>query len=72
MSTPTTKNRQILLASRPNGEPSEENFKLVEVEIPKPDPGQMLVRTIYLSLDPTCGAEWTPALLTLPRSRLAR
>ena len=52
MSTPTTKNRQILLASRPSGEPSEENFKLVEVEIPRPDRGQMLVRTIYLSLDP--------------------
>jgi NADPH-dependent curcumin reductase len=52
MSSPTTKNRQILLAARPSGEPSEENFKLVEVEIPRPDPGQMLVRTIYLSLDP--------------------
>ena len=52
MNSPTTKNRQILLASRPAGEPSEENFKLVEVEIPTPAAGQMLVRTIYLSLDP--------------------
>ena len=52
MNSPTTKNRQILLASRPSGEPSEENFKLTEVEIPRPAPGQMLVRTIYLSLDP--------------------
>ncbi|HYY27747.1 MAG TPA: NADP-dependent oxidoreductase, partial [Chthoniobacterales bacterium] len=52
MSSPTTKNRQILLASRPSGEPSEKNFRLVEVEIPKPAPGEMLVRTIYLSLDP--------------------
>src|SRR5215469_15293627 len=47
-----TKNRQILLASRPSGEPSQENFKLAEIEIPKPGPGQMLLRTIYLSLDP--------------------
>jgi NADPH-dependent curcumin reductase CurA len=47
-----TKNRQILLASRPSGEPSQENFKLAETEIPKPGPGQMLLRTIYLSLDP--------------------
>jgi len=46
------KNRQILLASRPSGEPSEQNFKLAEVEIPRPGPGQMLLRTIYLSLDP--------------------
>jgi NADPH-dependent curcumin reductase CurA len=52
MNPPTKKNRQIRLASRPDGEPSEENFKLVEVEIPKPSPGEMLVRTIYLSLDP--------------------
>jgi NADPH-dependent curcumin reductase CurA len=41
-----------LLASRPSGEPSEENFKLADNEIPKPGPGQMLLRTIYLSLDP--------------------
>lgn len=47
-----TKNRQILLASRPDGELSMENFKLVEAEIPRPAQGQMLVRTIYLSLDP--------------------
>jgi len=47
-----TKNRQILLASRPSGEPSPENFELAETEIPTPGPGQMLLRTIYLSLDP--------------------
>jgi NADPH-dependent curcumin reductase CurA len=46
------KNRQILLASRPKGEPTAEDFKLVEAEIPTPGPGQMLLRTIYLSLDP--------------------
>jgi NADPH-dependent curcumin reductase CurA len=48
----TTKNRRILLASRPNGEPAEENFKLLEADVPRPAPGQMLVRTVYLSLDP--------------------
>ena len=46
------KNRQILLASRPLGEPTLDNFKLVEADIPEPGPGQMLLRTIYLSLDP--------------------
>lgn len=46
------KNRQILLASRPRGEPTPDNFKLVEADVPEPGPGQMLLRTIYLSLDP--------------------
>src|SRR5262245_14847622 len=45
-------NRQVLLASRPSGEPTLDNFKLVEAEVPRPSPGQMLLRTIYLSLDP--------------------
>ena len=47
-----TKNQQILLGSRPSGEPTLDNFQLTETEIPKPGPGQMLLRTIYLSLDP--------------------
>jgi NADPH-dependent curcumin reductase len=47
-----TKNLQILLSSRPGGEPSSDNFRLTETEIPKPGFGQMLLRTIYLSLDP--------------------
>ncbi len=46
------KNRQVLLASRPEGEPTEENFRLVETEVPSPGPGQILLRSIYLSLDP--------------------
>ena len=48
----TERNRQILLASRPRGEPGPSNFKLVETAIPEAGPGQMLLRTIYLSLDP--------------------
>jgi NADPH-dependent curcumin reductase CurA len=47
-----TKNRQILLASRPSGEPTLDNFRLVEGEVQSPGPGQMLLRSIYLSLDP--------------------
>jgi hypothetical protein len=46
------KNRQFLLASRPSGEPTPDNVKLVESDIPSPSPGQMLLRSIYLSLDP--------------------
>jgi len=46
------KNIQIILASRPHGEPAPENFKIVETGVPEAGPGQMLLRTVYLSLDP--------------------
>src|SRR6516165_2914077 len=46
------KNRQILLASRPRGEPGPDNFKLVETAVLEAGPGQMLLHTVYLSLDP--------------------
>ena len=45
-------NRQILLASRPTGEPTTDNFKLVEQAVPELGDGQVLVRNHYLSLDP--------------------
>ncbi|CAM3720753.1 NADP-dependent oxidoreductase [Smaragdicoccus niigatensis] len=48
----TATNRQILLASRPEGEPSVDNFRLVETPIPALADGQVLVRNHYLSLDP--------------------
>jgi NADPH-dependent curcumin reductase len=47
-----TKNRRILLARRPEGAPSEADFSLSEAEIADPQPGQMLLRTLWLSLDP--------------------
>ena len=47
-----TKNRQILLASRPKGEPTRENFRLVESDIPQPPKNGVLLKTLYLSLDP--------------------
>ena len=45
-------NRQVVLASRPNGKPQANNFTIVEAPIPTPEDGQVLSRTIYLSLDP--------------------
>jgi len=45
-------NRQILLASYPDGIPEEHNFDLVESGIPQAEPGQLLCRTRFLSLDP--------------------
>jgi NADPH-dependent curcumin reductase CurA len=47
-----TMNHQIVLAARPHGEPKETDFRLVETPVPEPGPGQMLLRTLYLSLDP--------------------
>jgi NADPH-dependent curcumin reductase CurA len=45
-------NRRITLATRPDGYPTEATFKLVEDKVPSPGPGQVLVRALYLSLDP--------------------
>ena len=45
-------NQQILLASRPAGEPTVDNFLLVETPVPALADGQVLVRHHYLSLDP--------------------
>ncbi|MBA3009884.1 MAG: NADP-dependent oxidoreductase [Proteobacteria bacterium] len=45
-------NRRIVLASRPHGAPVLENFRLEKTPIPQPGDGQVLLRTIYLSLDP--------------------
>src|ERR1035437_8239838 len=44
--------QRIVLASRPVGEPTLDNFRLEELSIPQPGPGQMLLRTLWLSLDP--------------------
>jgi NADPH-dependent curcumin reductase CurA len=47
-----TTNRQWLLASRPSGVPTPENFRLVETPLPDPGDGEVLVRVHYMSLDP--------------------
>ena len=49
---PDSTNRQILLVTRPEGEPKPSDFDLVESDIPTPGDGEVLCRTIYLSLDP--------------------
>lgn len=50
--TDPTQNTRILLASRPHGEPTSDNFTIEAVPIPVPAEGEVLLRTIYLSLDP--------------------
>ena len=46
-------NRQWLLAQRPQGMVGKDNFTYAEQPIPEPGDGQVLVRNLYLSFDPT-------------------
>ncbi|PPR23502.1 MAG: NADPH-dependent curcumin reductase [Alphaproteobacteria bacterium MarineAlpha10_Bin3] len=46
------KNKQILLARRPQGAPEPGDFELVKTPAPEPGDGEFLARTLYLSLDP--------------------
>ena len=45
-------NRKIILKSRPEKEPLEENFQIVEGDLKPVQPGQVQLKSIYLSLDP--------------------
>jgi len=52
MSQSAKTNRRLVLASRPHGAPVADNFRLEEQSVPAPAEGQVLLRTIWLSLDP--------------------
>ena len=45
-------NLRILLAKRHTGAPTAADFRIVAEAIPKPGPGEVLVQSLYLSLDP--------------------
>ncbi|MCB2020611.1 MAG: NADP-dependent oxidoreductase [Burkholderiaceae bacterium] len=47
-----TLNKQWQLASRPSGEPTADNFRLVEAPVPELKDGEVLVRHHFMSLDP--------------------
>ncbi|WP_438027700.1 NADP-dependent oxidoreductase [Sorangium sp. So ce233] len=53
MSTTTLSNRQYILKSRPEGLPDRSHFELREAPVREPGDGDVLVRTRYLSVDPT-------------------
>ncbi len=48
-----TVNRQWLLAARPDGMVGPQNFTYAEAEVPQVQNGEVLVRNLYLSFDPT-------------------
>ena len=45
-------NKKIILKQRPVGEPKLEDFELLEEEIRNPEDDEVLLKTIYMSLDP--------------------
>ena len=45
-------NRQVRLKARPQGIPQAEHFEIVEAVVPELAEGQVLIRNIYLSVDP--------------------
>lgn len=47
-----SRNRQVLLTTRPAGVPQASDFTLGSSDVPKPGEGEFLVRNIYLSVDP--------------------
>ncbi|GCE04845.1 NADP-dependent oxidoreductase [Dictyobacter aurantiacus] len=48
----TIKNKQVLLANRPHGWVQESDFNIVETDVPAIKDGEVLVKNLYLSLDP--------------------
>ncbi|CZU30735.1 NADP-dependent oxidoreductase yncB [Enterobacter cloacae] len=52
MNQSVSQNRRWVLASRPHGAPVADNFRLEEQPVPVPAAGEVLLRTIWLSLDP--------------------
>jgi NADPH-dependent curcumin reductase CurA len=49
---PPLTNRRVLLRRRPAGEPTLDDFEITDAPLPVPGEGEILCRTIYLSLDP--------------------
>jgi NADPH-dependent curcumin reductase CurA len=46
------RSREVRLARRPHGEPVPEDFELAEVDLPDPGEGRLLVRNVFMSVDP--------------------
>ena len=45
-------NKEIRLANRPKGMPTFDNFQFVDASMPQPGDGEVLLRTLYISVDP--------------------
>lgn len=59
-------NRQVLLKQRPIGEPSSSDFETAEAPIGEPGPGEVLLKNLYLSIDPAIRGWMSEAKSYLP------
>lgn len=65
-------NRRIVLASRPHGEPSADNFRIEDVALPPTGHDQIWYATASCRWTRTCADAWTKARPTPHRSRSTR
>ncbi|MGE3291109.1 MAG: NADP-dependent oxidoreductase [Geminicoccaceae bacterium] len=70
MSETQTSSRRVLLVRRPNGPPVPEDFRLDETSLPPLRSGEVLVRTIWLSLDPYMRGRMNDAPSYVPPTQL--
>ncbi len=68
----SVKTREIRLASRPGGMPVAENFELAETELPDPAEGQVLVRNVWMSVDPYMRGRMTDRKSYIPPFQLGK
>ncbi|MDI1464377.1 NADP-dependent oxidoreductase [Catellatospora sp. KI3] len=67
-----TVGREIQLASRPDGVPTADNFRLVEVEVAEPGEGQVTVRNTVMSVDPYMRGRMNDAKSYVPPFQVGR
>ena len=66
------KSREVRLARRPHGEPVPEDFELAEVELPEPGEGRLLVRNVFMSVDPYMRGRMSDAPSYVPPYELGK
>ncbi|MET1014772.1 MAG: NADP-dependent oxidoreductase [Paenisporosarcina sp.] len=62
--------KQILLKNRPIGTPTHSNFDVVEVPVAQPETGEVLIKTIYISVDPYLRGRMNDAKSYIPPFKL--
>jgi NADPH-dependent curcumin reductase CurA len=58
--------REVVLAARPEGEPKESDFEIRESTLPSPGEGELLVRNVYVSVDPYMRSRMTGVRTYVP------
>ncbi len=65
-------NRQIILKSRPAGLPTVANFELTETSAPSPKEGELLVKALYISVDPYMRSRMSDAKSYVPSFEIGK